>query len=127
MSHPADPSPTERHRAARHAVDELGQARDDHALLRVRCGRSHHVATIFDTAIGAVYESSVGPHAHGHRDFVDEAHHAAHHGTRYVDMLDSDILAEDLVPAYCECGSYELSRNEMRRAIDEGRHTIQLS
>ncbi|WP_228000265.1 hypothetical protein [Nocardia australiensis] len=127
MSNLADLSPAERQLAARRAVDDLGQGRDDHAVLRVRCGRSHHVATVFDTTVGAVYESSVGPHAHGHRDFVDEPHHASRTGTRFADLLDGDRFTDDLVPAHCECGSYELSRTDMRRAIDADQHTIQLT
>jgi hypothetical protein len=48
-------------------VNEL----DDQPLVRVRCGHSHYVAAVFDTAIGPVFESLVGPRAHGDRDFVD--------------------------------------------------------
>ncbi|MET7771028.1 hypothetical protein [Nocardia sp. NPDC005366] len=127
MSHSADLSPAERQHAARRAVEDLGGGRDAHAVLRVRCGRSHHVATVFDTALGAVYESSVGPHAHGQRDFVDEPHRASKHGTRYLDLLDADRFTEDSVPAHCECGNHQLSRTELRQAIDSGRHTMQLS
>ncbi|MEV2225945.1 hypothetical protein AB0E01_39650 [Nocardia vinacea] len=127
MPHPADLSPTERQLRARNAVDELGPYRDEHAVVRVRCGRSHHVATVFDTPMGVVYVSSVGPHAHGHRDFVDEPHHASRHGTTYADLLEGDPLTEDTVPAYCECGTHELSRAELRHAVDAHQRTIQLS
>lgn len=126
MNHPADLSPDHRHLAARHALDTLEPDCDDHALLRVRCGRNHHVATVFDTSAGAVYESWVGPHAHGRRDFIDEPHHTRRHGTRYVDLLDADRFTDDLVPASCECGQHELSRTGMRRAIRAHQHTIQL-
>ncbi|GGN93805.1 hypothetical protein [Nocardia rhizosphaerihabitans] len=119
-------SPSERHRVARRAVDELGTERDSHVLLRVRCGRSHHVAAVYDTAAGAVYESVVGPHAHGRRDFVDEPHHRATHGTRYIDLLNGGPLTDDQLPASCECGSFHVSRTEVRRAMDEGKHTLQL-
>ncbi|MGS2810499.1 hypothetical protein [Nocardia sp. MW-W600-9] len=119
-------SPSERHRVARLAVAELGADRDNRTLLRVRCGRSHHVAAVFDTSAGAVYESLVGPHAHGQRDFVDEPHHGATHGTRYIDLLNGGPLIDDQLPASCECGSYHLSRTEVRRAMDEGKHTLQL-
>jgi hypothetical protein len=127
MSRHVDPSPTERKVVARHALDELGNERDDHALLRVRCGRSHHFAAVFDTSAGPVFESLVGPHAHGDRDFVDTAHHANRHGTRYVDLLEAGRFADDLVPAYCECGAHELSRTEMQRAMKAHQHTILLS
>lgn len=127
MSRHADSGPAERQVLARHALDDLGNERDDHALLRVRCGRSHHVAAVFDTPAGPVFESLVGPHAHGDRDFVDTAHHANRHGTRYVDLLEGGRFADDLVPAYCECGMHELSRAEMQRAIKAHQHTILLS
>lgn len=127
MSDPADLAPAERQLAARQAVDDLGHDRDDHALLRVRCGRSHHVAAVFDTAIGQVYESLVGPHAHGRRDFIDEAHHGSRHGSRFVDLLDGDGLTDDLVPASCECGTHELPRTQLRQAIDAHQRTIQLT
>ena len=127
MSRQSDPSPSERHVVARHALDDLGNERDDHALVRVRCGRSHHVAAVFDTAVGPVFESLVGPHAHGDRDFVDTAHHGNLHGTPYVDLLDAGRFADDLVPAHCECGRHELSRSEMQRAIKAHQHTIMLS
>jgi hypothetical protein len=127
MSRHIDLSPTERQVVARDALDALGNERDDHALLRVRCGRSHHVAAVFDTAEGPVFESIVGPHAHGDRDFIDTAHHGNKRGTRYVDILEAGRFDEDLVPAYCECGTHELSRAELQRAIKAHQHTILLT
>jgi hypothetical protein len=126
MSHQTDASPGERRVVAERALDALGKDRDDHALVRVRCGRSHHVAAVFDTSVGPVFESTVGPHAHGDRDFVDTAHHGNVHGTAYVDLLDAGRFTDDLVPARCECGTHELSRTEMRRAINTHQHTILL-
>lgn len=127
MSRQIDPNPSERRVMAKHALDELGNERDNHAVVRVRCGRSHHVAAVFDTAVGPVFESVIGPHAHGGRDFVDTAHGGNRHGTRYVDLLDAAPFGDDLVPARCECGTYELSRAEMQRAIKAHEHTILLS
>lgn len=124
MSPTTDLNP--RQRAARRALDDLGSSRDDHTLLRVRCGRSHHVATVFGTAAGAVFESRVGSHAHGRRDFTDEAHHTARHGTCFVDLLNGDPYTEDLVPAACECGSWELSRTRLQKAIDTHQRTLRL-
>lgn len=126
MRQQMDPSPTARQAAAREALDALGDERDDRALVRVRCGRSHHVAAVFGTTAGPVFESLIGPHAHGDRDFVDTAHHGTKKGTRYVDVLDADF-ADDLVPATCECGTHELSRTELLRAIKANQRTIQLN
>ncbi|MFJ9363616.1 hypothetical protein ACIRRA_04250 [Nocardia sp. NPDC101769] len=126
MSNPTNLSPSDRKLAARRALDDLGHDRDDHALVRVRCGRSHHVATVFDTAAGAVYESLIGPHAHGRRDYIDEAHRTDRHRIHYVDLLDGDRNTDDTLPAHCECGGYELSRIQLRHAIDTHQRTIQL-
>ncbi|MGE5698273.1 MAG: hypothetical protein ACM4D3_24405 [Candidatus Sericytochromatia bacterium] len=127
MSRQVDLSPTEREAMARQALDDLGKQRDDHALLRVQCGRSHHVAAVFETPAGPVFESLLGPHAHGDRDFVDTAHHGTLHGSRYVDMLEAGRFTEDLIPARCECGTYELSRSELQRAIDAHQRTVLLT
>lgn len=121
-----DLSPTERETTARNALDDLGKARDDRTLLRVRCARSHHVAAVFETSVGAVFESVVGAHAHGDRDFVDTAHHGTHRGTRFTDLLEPGRFTDDRVMAGCECGNHELSRTEMARAITAHEHTILL-
>lgn len=120
-------SPSERHDLARHALDTLGKDRDEHALVRVRCGRSHHVAAVFETDDGPVFEALVGPHAHGDRDFIDTAHHGTLHGTPFVDLLDAGPFTDDLLPARCECGTHELSRAEIQRAIQAHQRTIFLS
>lgn len=120
-------SPSERRVLAGQALDELGTGRDEHAVVRVRCGRSHHVAAVFDTVDGPVFEALVGPHAHGDRDFIDTAHHGTVHGTRFVDFLDADAFADDLLPARCECGTHELSRAELQRAVQAHQRTIFLS
>ena len=112
---------------ARHVLDDLGNERDDHALVRVRCGRSHHVAAVFDTAVGPVFESLVGPTCTWRPRFCRYGASRDLHGTRYIDLLDAGRFADDLVPARCECGTHELSRAEMQRAIKAHQHTILLS
>jgi hypothetical protein len=126
MSRPIDLSPTEREAAARGALEDLGSDRDGGAVLRVRCGRNHHVAAVFDTPVGLVYQSLVGPHAHGDRDFVDTAHHGSQKGRRYTDLLEAGPFTDDRVLAGCECGRHELSRAEMQRAINAHERTILL-
>ena len=100
-------SPSERRRLAGQALDELGKGRDE--------------------VDGLVFEALVGPHAHGYRDFIDTAHHGTAHGTRFVDFLDADAFADDLLPARCECGTHELSRAELQRAVQAHQRTIFLS
>lgn len=127
MSLNTDLNPAGRKLLAQCALDGLGSNRDNRTLLRVRCGRSHHVAAVIDTDAGPVFESRVGPHAHGDRDFVDTAHHGGRRGSRYIDLLDGDRFADDLVPAYCECGGHQLSRAQMQRAIATHDRTILLT
>ncbi|MBF6181447.1 hypothetical protein [Nocardia otitidiscaviarum] len=118
-------SAAQRRQRAADALDAITQ-RERQLLLQVRCGRAHHVAAVFDTPLGPVYESSTGPHAHGSRDFVDTAHGAHHHGIRYADLLNGDELADDALPASCECGPHALSRTRLQQVIAAGDHTIQL-
>ncbi|UAK31397.1 hypothetical protein K8O92_26930 [Nocardia asteroides] len=115
----------EQRRIAEQALDALAQPAE-RVLLQVRCGRGHHVATVFDTSAGAVYRSVVGRHAHGDRDFVDTGHGAHHRGTRYVDLLAADAIVDDGLPASCECGSHTLSRAGLIRAVTSNEHTLQL-
>lgn len=126
MSSRTNLSPTEREAVARRALDELGKDRGDRVLLRVRCARSHHVAAVFDTSVGPVFESVLGPHAHGDQDFVDTSHHGTHKGTGYADLLEAGRFTDDLVLAGCECGTHELSRAEIQRAIESNERTMQL-
>lgn len=126
MSLNTELKPAGRKLLAQCALDGLGSSRDNHTLLRVRCGCSHHVAVVVDTGAGPVFESHIGPHAHGNRDFIDTAHHGSTHG-RYIDLLDADRFADDYVPAYCECGAHQLSRAQMQRAIATHERTLQLT
>ncbi|MCX4095857.1 hypothetical protein [Nocardia sp. alder85J] len=126
MNGPTDLGTAERQLTALHALERLGRDRDGHALLRVRCGRGHRVATVFATTLGAVYESRVGGHAHGRRDFVDEPHRTERHGRRYIDLLAGDRFAADRLPASCECGPHELSRADLRRAVGAHQRLVQL-
>lgn len=111
---------------AERALATLGADRHNQILVRVRCARSHHVATVYGTEAGAVVVTQVGPHAHGSRDFVDLAHHGRRPGAEYVDLLDGGPFAEDELPAGCECGTRTLSRTQLRRAIEDYRRVIQV-
>lgn len=107
-------------------MTEYGSHRSDHQLLSVQCPRGHHVAFVYDTTAGPVYWAITGPHAHGSRDFVDTPHHASARGTEYVDLLDGEPLADDALPAWCDCGPRTLSRAELRRSVAGEHHTIRL-
>ena len=113
-------------RAAREALDALGKDQPEHQRTSVQCRRSHHVAAVYDTSAGLVYRSLTGPHAHGSRDFVDTAHHAAHRGQAYVDLLEPGPMAEDGLPGWCDCGSWTLSRSELLGQVQAGHRTVHL-
>lgn len=118
-------SPSQRRATAEEALAQLGAERRKHVVLRVRCGRSHHVASVYDTDAGRVVATQVGMRAHGSRDFVDQAHH----GTRppgFIDLLEADTFTEDLLPAGCECGARSLSRTELRHSIESEQRVLQV-
>lgn len=116
----------ERQRIARQALDELSGRRDHSVVLRVRCGRGHHVAEVLRTPSGPVFESRTGLRAHGSRDRSDTGHNASRRGTAYADLLAGDEFTDDLLPANCECGAHELSRTDLSRAIAGNVRTFQL-
>ncbi|MFE3986947.1 hypothetical protein ACFYUD_35760 [Nocardia tengchongensis] len=118
------PAP-ERRRLAQHTLDSLTD-RAGHTLTRVRCGCGHHVAAVFDTPAGPVYQAATGARAHGSRDFVDAAHGAHGHGTRFADLLAGDGFVDDALPASCECGPHTLSRVRLQQAVTNHEHKIQL-
>ncbi|WIX98241.1 hypothetical protein QRX60_29740 [Amycolatopsis mongoliensis] len=117
-----DRAPADRRKQAERDVAALGARRDDHLLLRVRCSASHHVAAVYDTERGPVYVALTGPHAHGSRDFVDVPHGAHTRGEEYIDALAGN--GDDLVPAWCECGTRRLSRSVLLRNITLRRKTM---
>jgi hypothetical protein len=97
----------------------------DARVLSVQCANGHHVAGVFSTPQGPVVQAASGRHSHGHRDRVDTPH-----GTRSVaqwtDFLDAGSLADDTMPAWCECGPWALSRTEMTAWIEAGEHRVVL-
>ena len=104
----------------------LGKTRGEHQRLSVQCRHGHHVAAVYDTSAGLVFRALTGPHAHGSKDFVDTAHHGADRGTAYVDLLAPGPMAEDGLPAWCDCGSWTLSRRELIGQVRAGDRTVHL-
>ncbi|HSN12623.1 MAG TPA: hypothetical protein VLS51_11000, partial [Propionibacteriaceae bacterium] len=101
-----------RQRQAQEALDDLGPTRAASERLSVQCPRSHHIAAVYDTAIGPVIVTHPGPHAHGSKDFIDTGHHAARHVDR-PDLLEAGRGVGDGIPAWCDCGPIELSRTQL--------------
>jgi hypothetical protein len=115
-----------RHDRATRALTELGGERAEHEVLSVQCAHSHHVAAVYRTPVGPVFRSMTGPHAHGRMDRPDVAHHGHEHGTEYVEMLDSD-QADDMLPAWCDCGTWSLSRADLLAEVRAGTRTTHVS
>jgi len=81
----------------------------DRVLLQVQCGRSHHVAAVYDTPSGPVYAAPIRARSHGSQDRVDDQHgdHTIRH---WYDLMTVEDSADDELPAWCDCGPRTLSR-----------------
>ena len=101
---------------ARRALESLGARPTDHRVLNVQCRHGHHVAAVFATDAGPVYQAETGPHAHG----------AASRGTEFLDLLTPGRLDADEIPAWCDCGPWTLSRRALREQLRPKGHTIHL-
>lgn len=101
-----------RQRQAQQALAELGPSKAESERLSVQCRRSHHIAAVYDTAIGPVIVTHPGSHAHGSKDFIDTGHHASRRPDR-LDLLQADRGVDDGIPAWCDCGPVELSRAQL--------------
>lgn len=106
-------NPDERRRVAQQAMTDIAQERSEHLVLNVQCSHSHHLAAVYQTPAGLVYTALQGPHAHGSLDYVDTAHHGGRRGRPFVDLLAGDAMSDDGLPAWCDCGSYTLSRSQL--------------
>jgi hypothetical protein len=116
-----------RRRIAARALEALGPNRGDAQRLSIQCPRGHHVGAVYETDVGLVLRALTGPHAHGSKDFVDTAHHGGSRGTEYVDLLEPASPADDQLPAWCDCGTWTLSRAEVRREVRPGHRTWHLT
>jgi hypothetical protein len=119
-------SATERRAAARSAITALDGPLSTHRRLDVRCRNNHHVAAVYEADSELVYSAMVGPRGHGSRDREDVGHGSSSRGRGHVDLLDTgeDLLADDDMPASCECGPRVLSRAALLGALEEGRHHV---
>jgi hypothetical protein len=97
----------------------------DAVVLQVQCGRSHHIAAVYDTAAGPVYAAQVHPRSHGSRDRVDEPH-GNREPERWFDLLASEdpTTVDDALPAWCDCGHRSLSRAAVLAWLAEGEHRV---
>lgn len=116
---------SEREKVAREALDALGDRRSEAAVLHVNCAHSHHLATVFETARGAVYLATVHGRSHGRRDREDTPH-KPHGEALYVDLLAPSYgsQADDTMPAWCDCGQRSLSRAALQEWIGAGERRV---
>lgn len=112
----------ERQERAEGALSALGSHRSDREVLLVECRRGHRVAAVYETPIGPVFVSRIGPHAHGDKDLPDTGHHVERPGREFVDTLDGKG-ADDGLPVWCDCGNRTLSRSELAGDIAAARRT----
>ncbi len=114
-----------RSKQAQEAWEALPHGGHDEVRLRVQCSQGHHVANVYDTAIGSVYAATVRARSHGSRDRVDEPH-GAHEARRWFDILEvpDDTSCDDALPAWCDCGHRVLSRVALLQWIATGEHRV---
>jgi len=116
---------SEREHLARTALERLGRQRSEAARLHVNCAHSHHLATVFDTPEGLVYTATVHGRSHGRRDREDTPHRP-HDEAHYVDLLApaDGAMADDHLPAWCDCGQRSLSRAALVDWIGAGARRV---
>ncbi len=123
-------SHADREQVARRGLDLIVDRPSDFEVLNVQCTRGHHLAGVFRTPDGLVYQSRpLGHrHSHGDRDRYDAAHHHGDESPPWVDLLEvpPSAAVDDGLPAWCECGARTLSRAQLLHWIAEGEHRVNL-
>ncbi len=119
MSSPKTLSQDRRDRAIR-ALAHLQPQPSEHLQLAVQCRHAHHLAVVYATDVGPVYQSRTGPHSHGSKDFIDTGRSGSRGGSEYVDLLAGEAGADDALPAWCDCGPRTLSRRELLGHVRQG-------
>lgn len=112
---------------ATRALAGLGMHRSDHQVLGIQCSRGHHVAAVFDTPEGLVYQSVTGSHSHGSKDFIDTGKHGRNRGEEHVDLLAAEEWADDHLAAWCDCGPRNLSRAELLDHVRSGERHVRVT
>lgn len=113
-------------RAAR-ALAGLGMHRSDHQILGIQCSRGHHVAAVFETPDGPVYQSVTGSHSHGSKDFIDTGKHGRSRGEEHIDLLAAEVGADDHLAAWCDCGPRNFSRTQLLHLVRSGERLVRVT
>lgn len=119
-------SVTDRRVVAQQALASVSHELSAARVLAVQCANGHHVAGVYRTEAGAVVQAATGRRSHGHRDRVDTPHGGAGHPQPWTDLLEAAPFADDTVPAWCDCGPWTLSREQMSGWIEAGERRVVL-
>lgn len=107
------PTSTVRQRRAAEILAGLGLPLRDARLLSIHCANGHHVAAVYRTPEGAVIQAPQGRRSHGDRDFVDTPHRGGREPELRTDFLEAAPFGDDDLHAWCDCGPWTLSRQEI--------------
>lgn len=118
---------SEREQAAQDALTALGGKVREHVKLSVTCSRSHHLAKVYDTGIGAVFASEISSRGRGQRDRVSTGHGLEQgKGKTWLDVLrpGEGPTVDDALPTWCACGQHNLSRAAVAEWLAAGERRV---
>ncbi len=87
---------------------------------------AHHLVSVYDTTSGSVFVARTGPHAHGHKDYVDTGHRGRRAGPSTSTFCGRAVPADDDLIAWCDCGPRVLSRRDVNDHLLLGHRTVRL-
>ncbi len=95
-------------------------------LTRVHCSKGHQLGTVYGTAEGPVFHSTLQARSHGRKDQPDTGHGGTRTGRDWYDFLETgdDPLVSDELPSGCDCGPYQLSRTLLRNQIAQDERRV---
>lgn len=118
---------SERANAALDALTALGDGVREHVKMSITCSRSHHLAKVYDTGIGAVFASELSSRGHGQRDRVSTGHGLEQgKGKPWLDVLQpgDGPTVDDALPSWCACGQHNLSRAAVSEWLADGEKRV---
>lgn len=71
-------------------------------------------------------QTTPGRRAHGDRDRFDEPHHGGREHRHWQDFLVADRFADDSLPAWCDCGPWTLSREQIASWLNKQERRVVL-
>ena len=108
------------------STDADGVDDHDERLLSVLCRRRHHVASIYDTPAGLVFEALTGGPRRVWIDLLSSEDRNPVAPVGYVDLLEPTLSGDNEIAAWCACGPWTLSRRLLQRQVSAGLGTVVL-